>query len=117
MSRIDDVLELENLDTEARKELQNGKEALKDLEALASVASSNGGTVLLEILKETARDTLLKMITAKTAGETEKIMPLLADFEANFTLYNTIKSAAQDYESAEEQLNDRIDEIIEGTSL
>lgn len=118
MSRIDDVLELQNLDPDARKELQDAKKAVKDLEALASLAHSVGGQELCNILKDDCRDILTQMINTKIMGaegwQDKVINSLLPDFQAKFTLYNTIKSAEVDYRDSVEALNARVEEILEG---
>lgn len=114
MGRIDDVLKMKNLNSGAKEEIRDAKLANADLKALAGVAESEGGSQLLDALKEDCRTILLQMLTAKKEGEGEKVLPLLSDFEAKFTLYNTIKSASQDYEDAEKSLDARVDEILEG---
>lgn len=113
MSRIDDVLQMNNLVEGAKEEIKNADQATKDLEHLAHLAQSPEGDTLTEMLREGCRDALFQMLTAKSQGEEEKIMPLLADFEAKFTLYNTIKSAPQDYSDAREALEERLDEILQ----
>lgn len=112
--RIEDALELQHLDPEAKQELKDANQSVKDLKAMAMVAGSEGGTKLLEMLKEDCRDILTQMLNAKKAGEVEKVMPLLSDFEAKFTLFNTIKSAEKDYQDADDALNERLEEILEG---
>lgn len=118
MSRIDDALELKNLHPDARKELKDAKQTVDDLASLAQVAGSAGGSKLLEMLKEDCRDLLAQMLTAKKAAEVgwqEKILhSIIPDFEAKFTLFNTIKSAEKDYQEADDALTERLDEILEG---
>lgn len=118
MSRIDDALKLNNLNPEARTELKDAKQTVNDLASLAQVAGSAGGTVLLEMLREDCRDILTQMLNVKKAGEVgwqdKLVNSLLPDFEAKFTLFNTIKSAEKDYQEADQALEERLDEILEG---
>lgn len=118
MSRIEDALKLNNLNPDARQELKDAKQTVDDLASLAQVAGSAGGTKLLEMLKEDCRDLLAQMLNVKKAGEVgwqEKILhSIIPDFEAKFTLFNTIKSAEKDYQEADEALEHRLDEILEG---
>lgn len=113
MSRLDDVLNMKNVADEAKDELVNAKQAVRDLKSLAMVAESEGGKQLYNILKEDCRDILLKLLNAKAEFDDKKVMALLSDFEAKFTLFNTLKSAPQDYEEAEDALEERVDEILE----
>lgn len=117
MSRLEDILKRDDVDADAKGELKDAQESVKDLQAIAQVAASEGGQKLFEMLKEDCRDVLVQMLNTKKVGEVgweAKIVGLLSDFEAKFTLYNTLKSANQDAEDAEEQLEQRIEEIIEG---
>lgn len=114
MSRIEDVLKMENVAEGAKEELRDAKKAVQDLKALANLSQSEGGERLLDMLQEDCRDILLRLLKAKEAHKTDEIMVLLSDFEAKFTLYNTIKSASRDYSEADEALSERLDEILEG---
>lgn len=114
MSRIDDVLSMKNVAEEAKEELKDAKRAVNDLKSLASVAGSPGGDTLLAMLREDCRDLLLNMLQAKKNGQSEQILAYLSDFEAKFTLFNTIKSAPEDYEYSDNSLNERVEEILEG---
>lgn len=117
MSRLEDILKRDDVDSGAKAELKDAQESVKDLQAIAQVAASEGGQKLFEMLKEDCRDVLVQMLNCKKAGEVgweSRIIGFLSDFEAKFTLYNTLKSANQDYEDAEAQLEERIEEIIEG---
>lgn len=118
MNRLDDVLKMKNVAEGAKEELIDAKQSVRDLKSLAMVANSEGGKQLYDILKEDCRDIITQMINtkraAKTGWENEIISSLLPTFEAKFTLFNTLKSAPQDYEDAEEALEERVDEILEG---
>lgn len=118
MSRVDDVIELQNLSPQAKEELKDAKQAVSDLASLAQVAGSVGGTVLLEMLKEDCRDILTQILNVKKVAEEgwqdKLVNSLLPDFEAKFTLFNTIKSADIDYKEMDQALEDRLDEILEG---
>ena len=114
MNRLDDVLKIKHLDPEAKEELKEAKQSVKDLRALANVATSEGGEQLLNMLQEDCRDLLLKMMNAKSENKTENVLIYLSDFEAKFTLFNTIKSAPSDYSDSDEALDAHLDEILKG---
>lgn len=113
MSRLDDILNRDDVASDTKSELKDAQKSVKDLEAVAQVAQSEGGKILFDMLKEDCRDVLVAMLNAKKLGETEKVMPLLSDFEAKFTLLNTLKSAGQDYEDAQAALEERMEEVLE----
>lgn len=116
MARLEDILKRDDVDADAKGELRDAQESVKDLAAIAQVAASEGGQKLFEMLREDCRDVLVQMLNIKKAGEVgweARIVGCLSDFEAKFTLYNTLKSANQDYEDAEAQLEQRIEEIVE----
>jgi hypothetical protein len=116
--RVEDAIKLEHLDPEAREELKDADQTVKDLEAIAMVSTSSGGLQLTEMLREDCRDLLIQVINAKKEAnggwQDHVVNNLLPSFEAKFTLFNTIKSASLDYDEAEKALNDRLEEILEG---
>lgn len=114
MSRLDEVLKMDNLAEGAKDELRNAKDGVNDLQAISNVAESVGGQKLLEMLQEDCRDILLKILKAKDEGKVDTVMTLLSDFQAKFTLFNTLKSAPREYADADEALQERLEEILEG---
>lgn len=113
MSRIDEVLELKNLAPSAREELKDAKQALLDLNAISQVSQSEGGKRLQEVLKEDCRDLILKMLKAKDENKMDNVMACLSDFQAKFTLFNTIKTASDDHTEGVETLEKKIEEILD----
>lgn len=114
MSRLEEILKMDNLAEGAKDEIRNAKDSVNDLQAISNVAESVGGQKLLEMLQDDCRDLLLKVLKAKEDNEVDKVMTLLSDFQAKFTLFNTIKSAPKEYADADEALSERLDEILEG---
>ena len=113
MSRLDEVLKLQTLDEGAKQELKDADEVVGDLSAISQVAQSEGGKVMLELLKDDCSELLIAILGAKKEGNSEVVNNLLSDFEATYTLYNTIKSASKDHTEAFQALKARMDEIID----
>lgn len=114
--KLERVLESSEISKDGKEEIKSANKTVKELEAIANFAASEGGKVLIASLKERCRDLLVAMINAKDSDKKEtrdKVFILLSDFAARLELYQTLTSANKDYDDAWQRLEEHIDQILE----
>ena len=113
MSNIDNLTK-ENLSAEDRDMILSDKVVLQELKDLKTVSESDGGKVLQKETMEKCRETLAVMIGTYEDISEMKLRTLVADFAANFNLYNTLLTADEDYREGKRNLDDKLEALIRG---
>lgn len=114
MSKLQQALEKKGITPEAREAFLADAEIVRELKDVANVAASDGGKVIRRETKENCKEILATLINEYKDASEAKLRSLVAEFAANYKLYNTFLSAPADYSEASSELDSRLDDFLEG---
>jgi SOS response regulatory protein OraA/RecX len=114
MSKLQQALAKEGLTPEAREAFLADADVVRELQDVANVAKSDGGKVLRRETKENCKEILATLINEYRDASEAKLRSLIAEFAANYKLFNTLLSAPSDYSEASKEFDDRLGEFLEG---
>lgn len=82
-------------------------DTLDEILMIKSVVQSEGGMLLMEVLKNNCSIALRKAIMAAKSGDKEALIPYILDYSANMDLLSTLKDV-----SLEKEIREQLDEAV-----
>lgn len=82
-----------------KEDLQTLKDDARDQEHLVTIMSTPGGEYLISILKDKSVGALVGLLNVYREGNTEKLIPLIAQFESSLSTLMSVTNAKSELET------------------